>query len=350
MNNKKKFIFDKETTAYIKGVAIVMMIVHHFFAFPEWQLKEDMYISLLRIGGVPAELLLGRLCKLCVCIFAFISGYGLFFALAKREPADRLRYCLKKAAGLVLMYWMALILFVAPVFLFFGKFSLGMFIRNLLLYDYSMIYSGWYVLFYIEMLGFVFIYGFLKIKNGLLDAALIFGLSLILNSLVPEVPLAHYFLPFMIGYVFSKYALYERFERIMKNEAPRYAVSFLLLGVLVGVRLLLGDVILRTPTVSFIAPVLCYDLAVVVRFIVGWGPIKMLLAYLSKYCTWYWFLHVVFHSGIYPVQAVGYLPRVSVLVVIWVFAVLMPFVVVLNAVMGALRGRFLRIASKEAIF
>jgi hypothetical protein len=76
----------------------------------------------------------------------------------------------------------------------------------------------------------------------------------------------------------------------------------------------------------------------------------MLLAYLSKYCTWYWFLHVVFHSGIYPVQAVGYLPRVSVLVVIWVFAVLMPFVVVLNAVMGALRGRFLRIASKEAIF
>ena len=49
--------------------------------------------------------------------------------------------------------------------------------------------------------------GFLKIKTGL-DAALIFGLSLILNSLVPEVPLAHYFLPFMIGYVFSKYALY----------------------------------------------------------------------------------------------------------------------------------------------
>ena len=55
MNTKKKFIFDKETTAYIKGVAIVMMIVHHFFAFPEWQLKEDMYISLLRIGGVPAR-------------------------------------------------------------------------------------------------------------------------------------------------------------------------------------------------------------------------------------------------------------------------------------------------------
>ena len=136
----------------------------------------------------------------------------------------------------------------------------------------------------------------------------------------------------MIGYVFSKYALYERFERIMKNEAPRYAVSFLLLGVLVGVRLLLGDVILRTPTVSFIAPVLCYDLAVVVRFIAGWGPIKMLLAYLSKYCTWYWFLHVVFHSGIYPVQVVGYLPRVSAFVVIWVFAVLMPAAVLLDYV------------------
>ena len=95
-----------------------------------------------------------------------------------------------------------------------------------------------------------------------------------------------------------------------------YAVSFLLLGVLVGVRLLLGDVILRTPTVSFIAPVLCYDLAVAVRFIAGWGPIKMLLAYLSKYCTGTGFCTWVFHSGIYPVQAVGYLPRVSVLVVI----------------------------------
>ena len=34
----------------------------------------------------------------------------------------------------------------------------------------------------------------------------------------------------------------------------------------------------------------------------------------------------------YPVQAVGYLPRVSVLVVIWVFAVLMPAAVLLDYV------------------
>ena len=80
---KKSIIFDKLTTSNIKGIAIVMMIINHFFAFPEWQMKKNMYISIFMISGTPIELYIGQLCKLCVCIFAFISGYGLFISLNK---------------------------------------------------------------------------------------------------------------------------------------------------------------------------------------------------------------------------------------------------------------------------
>lgn len=226
---EKKVAFDKVTTSYIKGIAIVMMIVHHFFAFPEWQMKGDLYTSVCLIFGTPIEYYIGQLCKLCVCIFAFISGYGIFISLKKRNTVSKFKYCLKKGISLLLMYWMAIIIFVTPIFLCFKKISLELLISNLLLYDYSMVYTGWYVLFYIEMLIFVFFYSFLEFKKEIWDFIVAFGISFILNSIIPNMPLSHYFLSFMIGYIFSKYSLYLEYERIIKRPLPRSIISFFLL-------------------------------------------------------------------------------------------------------------------------
>lgn len=69
-------ILDQKISRYIKAIAIIMMVIHHFFAFPDRWLESNLFITGGYIGGKPVEQMLGEMCKLCVCIFAFISGYG----------------------------------------------------------------------------------------------------------------------------------------------------------------------------------------------------------------------------------------------------------------------------------
>lgn len=36
VEKNNRFIFDKQMTTSIKGVAICIMLFHHFFGFPNW--------------------------------------------------------------------------------------------------------------------------------------------------------------------------------------------------------------------------------------------------------------------------------------------------------------------------
>ena len=87
----------KETTRQIKGIAILLMIFHHFCGtalFPE---LGEMWIRL------------GASCKICVAIYAVLSGYGYFFAKEKT-----VRYGLKKIWGLLEIYWLSLFTLFIP--------------------------------------------------------------------------------------------------------------------------------------------------------------------------------------------------------------------------------------------
>lgn len=69
---------DKKTTQMIKGVAILIMLAHHFIVIP---FSELPYLITL----------FGYACKICVAIYAVLSGYGYFFTREKT-----VRYGLKK--------------------------------------------------------------------------------------------------------------------------------------------------------------------------------------------------------------------------------------------------------------
>lgn len=69
---------EKKTTQMIKGIAILIMFMHHFIVIPFTQLP---YIVTL----------FGYACKICVAIYAVLSGYGYFFASEKT-----VKYGLKK--------------------------------------------------------------------------------------------------------------------------------------------------------------------------------------------------------------------------------------------------------------
>ena len=73
---------DKKTTQMIKGIAILIMLAHHFIVIP---FSELPYLITL----------FGYACKICVAIYAVLSGYGYFFTREKT-----VRYGLKKKLGI----------------------------------------------------------------------------------------------------------------------------------------------------------------------------------------------------------------------------------------------------------
>lgn len=73
MNNK--WSFSKDDTKIVKGIALIFMIIHHLFG-NTWQI--DKYISIPILNGNVA-MYLGIFSQVCVAIFIFLSGIGMYY-------------------------------------------------------------------------------------------------------------------------------------------------------------------------------------------------------------------------------------------------------------------------------
>ena len=82
MEGKQAIKFDKYNSQAIKGIAIVMMLFHHMY------LSQDRFEG-LNVVFTPFSadriMYLCRTFKICVPIYAFISGYGLYLSYRKNN-------------------------------------------------------------------------------------------------------------------------------------------------------------------------------------------------------------------------------------------------------------------------
>ena len=80
----------KRESKELQGFAILMMLYHHLFAFPER--IEYPYVSLAdQFFHFSLSQNMGLFCKICVALFAFLSGYG-FYCKAqaiRQDDTDR---------------------------------------------------------------------------------------------------------------------------------------------------------------------------------------------------------------------------------------------------------------------
>jgi hypothetical protein len=104
--------YSRKDTKIIKGIAIVLMLIHHLWAFPE------------RIGGTLRHLIelsdtsliihLGFFGRICVSIFFFCGGYGIYM-----ESKERKIDILEKLKRLYMSYWKVFFIFIPIAFAFF---------------------------------------------------------------------------------------------------------------------------------------------------------------------------------------------------------------------------------------
>lgn len=295
------------------------------------------------MAGKPIEQILGEMCKLCVCIFAFISGYGTYISFRKHMVIkQRFLYCMKKIVKLISIYWLTIICFFVPIVCFFRKISITEIVNNLFLNSISLVHTGWYVAFYIKAMVCILLYSFIETERSwILDLIVCLGIPSILEVWKNGNMFSHYFPVFMLGYIFSKYQLYSIYEEKIHFKILKKALSIIFLLILLFIRLKEGDMIGPIAMITFIGPVICYVLAMILNIFVQIKYIKKMLSFLSKYCTWYWFLHAIFHSGILELQKIGYIPKIPVLIIIWVFLILTPIAIILQTIYNiCIKGAF----------
>lgn len=101
-------------SSVLKGIAILMMLFHHVFYNP-----NDGYLD-FRIGDVWCINSLAAVCKLCVAVFVFISGYGLMTRYKDVEHINLWEYYKRRFVKLMFNYWFVWLIFVPISVLWLG--------------------------------------------------------------------------------------------------------------------------------------------------------------------------------------------------------------------------------------
>ena len=72
------YFFDKSKLKYIKGFAIILMLIHHLFALNN-RIDNINYISILTFNNQTIENYIAIFARICVPIYLFVSGYGIYY-------------------------------------------------------------------------------------------------------------------------------------------------------------------------------------------------------------------------------------------------------------------------------
>lgn len=107
--------FSREDTKAIKGVAVTLMLMHHLWGFPKRILGGEL-TYFVTVFGQSSISYLGTFGKLCVSLFFFLGGYGMY-KLYQQKRLDITLHIQK----LYISYWKVFLIFVPIAFLFFSN-------------------------------------------------------------------------------------------------------------------------------------------------------------------------------------------------------------------------------------
>ena len=336
----KTSCIDRDTTAALKGLALIFMFAHHFFTFPDWYIDGIAYPAIFPY----VRFLQGPL-KMCVVVFAFLTGYFYHFSTRKN-----LNYSLRKITDVLLSYWIVFIpLMGLALVLGTWKFTPAAFLKELLALERPIMLFCWYVYFYYVSMILLPLLDKMGTKSPVADAALMIAgptmvFTILLGILEYEFGITSHFLveicsnmrewfPCMaVGYLCSKYAFFENYldpltEKLFKGRG-KYVLYLILCGVtffsrLICPRFTLGAVIVAGNRMDlvflmdvFYGPLFVYGAVNLLKAIPA--AISRVLMALGKQSLLMWFLHCAFFGASKTfTQPILYFPKNPILVLIW---------------------------------
>ena len=137
-------MLSKKNTKILKGYSILIMIWLHTFLYKN---DVDPLNNLIFIGQTPLVTIIRTFRSICVFLYLFLGGYGLYITYANKKLQS-----FRRVFYLYLNYWIVFALMIPigciirpelyPV-------NLSKFILNLIAWDYSYNSSWWFLFPYI---------------------------------------------------------------------------------------------------------------------------------------------------------------------------------------------------------
>lgn len=310
-------IFTKNDSQIIKGIAILMMIFHHLFAFPE-RITIVYGNSFLKFFFIE----IGDFSKICVALFCFISGYGLY-EKTKKLNKDKLLFkdisiSKKTLLSFYKMYWFILIV-TLPLGFYLNKldFSIKTLILTILGVSQTYNIEWWYVKDYILFVAMFPLYNqLIKLVDKYIKSEnkkfLVYCSLLIVIVILSEF-LSSYsiykvirWIPcFLVGILFSKFSL---FTKIPKKLPHLYSVILILFTVCI--RNLFNQTTSSNHLDFLLVPIFIFACLSLIsaknEFLPFWG----------KYSFYMWLTHSFYIY--YYFQNIALIPKIPLFIYIWV--------------------------------
>ena len=328
---------DKKTTQMIKGIAILIMIAHHFIVIP---FTEMTYLVTL----------FGYACKICVAVYAVLSGYGYFLAKEKT-----IKYGLKKIWSLLKIYWISLFTLFIPAAMMGGwKITPCKLIVQLFGLLPNLNWFAWYVFFYIfcvlvmPILCKYKVFRFRPFTNLLIMLSAPYILECILhiipnsesNTMIHDLFSCFFYFPcFLMGYWMAENQIIEKTKKIKWFNNSISCISGI--AIIFAARILINSIAGFLLDVFYVPVMICCIVNLFEK--ISCKVVLRTVRVLGNYSTGMWFFHAVFFSTyvcewFQPiVKLVSWAPLMYVWLVILSLAGAVVYQKILNILCGAVQ-------------
>lgn len=336
----KEDFFSKEMSVMMAGFAILLMMCHHLFVFPDW-LNEGVgwHTSLGYIGKASAEVL-GVIGSICVQVFALTSGYALMMN-PKAYSTWQKRF--RRLFKFLFAYWIVNVLFLVIGYIngdampCIKDLALNMFgLKTGPDKNWINVPFAWYVCYYIEfvLLTPILIWGFSSNKKRF-DCAMalfLFVMVYVCRNLPFEA--ACFLFPLLstvLGIIIAKYGIFNKLHRLVTGRLhSTLVVTAIALIIIVRYEIPKLNPLGGNNWHFFVDILLSFIAALLILFSVElfhrirsrrFKKFFLLLGGLSMYL---WFLHGIFFTGQNFLQPFIYSPKEPILILLLCLAVTLP--------------------------
>ena len=301
----------------MKGVAIVLMVLHHAFGNPDWQLANISYPYLTPY--IKAIAYFGGFAV--VPMFVMLTGYTYYLHRDKSWS-----YSLKKIAVFFVDYWLVLFTVLVAAFYFCGYRPNPLkIVQEMFSITKDVMLFSWYILLYVEIMLFLpFLHHiscrFAPAKVASILAG-IFAVGFLLQEAIKALGMRdtiiyeivdHDFMSLMplaiMGYYFAKYDFFTQMNACIGSSRRLYILS--------GLGFLLYQFVTK---INFI----CTPLWILFLYKLHLDyskPLRQLIIFLGRHSMNIWFFQCVFFAVATRefFQPIGFLPYYPPLVVLWI--------------------------------
>lgn len=335
--------FSKDYTNAIKGVAIIMMLIHHLF-YDEIHMNK----FTLLLNSSKYFVFIASMCKVCVSIFLLLSGYGLYKSYNKNSNKKTLKesgeFSFTYVKKLLFKYWWAIIPFMIYGIVFKartlsvayeGNVILSMLTDllgiNYLIYGTSNLYNVtcWYISLAI-LLYFLYPFFDYLIKKSTL---LFIGVALFV-SFVEIATFIHleesYFLAFALGILLSHYQI---LDILIEKICSRYIYN------IASIILLIVTAYIRYKYDIIADGLFAFSIILIIIEVINYIPrIKPILIFIGKHSANVFMTHTFFYK--YMFTSIVYYPKYPILVLAWLLIICLIYSIILEKIKSILNILF----------